>query len=167
MKELIRNFGVDWRLLAAQAANFLILLVLLKIFLYKPILETLRARKREIEKGLEFSQEAEEKLARVKEEREEKLREAERHALGIVGKAEGLAKERGQDIIDQASAKAEDLVLRAKEVIEEERTKMREEFSQKAQDLVRLGLTRVIGKIAEERDEKLIQEALRELTNVK
>lgn len=164
MSELIKNFGVDWRLLLAQAVNFLILLFILKKFAYKPILETLRKRKREIEKGLEFTQAAEEKLKHVEEEGEEILGQARKNALDIVSESENIAKKKKDEIIVEANKKVENIVADVKRAIKEDKAKMGEEVYKSAQDLVRLGIARVLGKMPqEERDQELIKEALREL----
>ena len=65
MAELIQNFGLDWRLLLAQAVNFFILLFLLKRFAYGPILNALKTRKTKIEEGIRFGKEAEKRLGEI------------------------------------------------------------------------------------------------------
>ena len=101
MSELIRHFGIDWKLLLAQAVNFLILLVVLKKFAYGPILKILKKRKDEIEKGLKFTKEAGERLEQIGEEKEAVLKEARGEALGIVSQAENTAKIRKDEIFFQ------------------------------------------------------------------
>lgn len=164
MEDLIRNFGIDWKLLLAQAVNFLILLFILKRFAYEPILKMLRSRKEGIEKGYEFMREADEKLKGVEQFREEKVKEANQEAVSIVKRAEGVGREKQNEIVASANKKAENLVWEAKRVIGEERAKLEESVSRDAEALVRSGIERVLGKIpAEVRDKELIQEAMREL----
>lgn len=78
---------IDWFTVCAQLVNFLILVWLLKIFLYKPVLQSIQARQNEIDKVLldaqEKKQEAEQEYATYKEKnrylaaiREEKLQKA-------------------------------------------------------------------------------------------
>ena len=45
MQELFSAFGVNWKLLIAQAVNFGIVLVALRYFLYTPVLEMLEKRR--------------------------------------------------------------------------------------------------------------------------
>lgn len=168
MTELIHHFGIDWKLLLAQAVNFFILLLLLKKFAYRPILEMLKKRKEKVEAGLRFSKEAEETLGRVGEEREEVLKQARGEALKIITRSEQTAHEKGGEIIQQANKKVEEVIAAAKRLMEEEKTKVGQEVYREARGLVRLGLERVLGRMpARERDEILIQEALRELKSVK
>lgn len=167
MTELIKHFGIDWRLLLAQAANFLILLWILKRFAYGPILRILKKREEEIKKGLRYTKEAEEALANVGALKEEILAEARGEALKIVSQAEDTAKRRKDEMIKEASARAEAVVADAKKIIGEEKAKMKESIYGEAEEIVRLGLAKVLGKIpAEERDRELIQEALKELKSV-
>lgn len=164
MTELIKHFGIDWRLLLAQAVNFLILLWILKRFAYGPILQMLKKRKEEIEKGLRYTKEAEKALADIGTIKEKVLTEARSDALRIVSGAEETAKLRKEEILRQASLKAEAMVAQAKKIIEEEKAKMRESLYRETEDIVRLGIARVLGKMPEEeRDRDLIKEALQEL----
>ena len=168
MEELIKHFGIDWKLLIAQAINFFILLFLLKKFAYGPILKILRKRKEEIEGGLKASKEAKERLERAEELKEETLQKARGEALSIVGQAEKTAKIRQEEIVQGGHQKAELIMADAKKVIEEEKAKMGEEVYQNAEALIKLGLEKVLGRMpTKERDEILIQEALRELKTIK
>ena len=63
MEEFARQFGIDGKLLISQAVNFFLLLVVLRVFVYKPVLAVLRQRKERIEAGLRMAREAEEKFS--------------------------------------------------------------------------------------------------------
>lgn len=168
MSELIKHFGIDWKLLLAQAVNFFILFFLLKRFAYGPILKMLRKRREDIEKGIKFSKEAEEKMEQIEELKENTLKTANTQALTIVNKAEETGKVRKDEIIREANKKVETIVADAKKIIEEEKSKMGDEVYKNAQTLIELGLQKVIGKIpSAERDKKLIEEALKELRGVR
>lgn len=164
MAELIHHFGVDWRLLIAQAINFLVVLFVLKRFAYGPIVQMLRKRREEIERGLHATKEAVKRLAQVEELKEAAAEEAREKALLIVSKAEEIAEKHKEEIARQAAQKGGAIIAEAKRVIEQERAKAGEETYAHAEGLIRLGLARVLGKMApEERDGMLIKEALREL----
>jgi F-type H+-transporting ATPase subunit b len=60
------KLGIDPKLLLAQLVNFTIIMLLLKKFLYKPILDMLEKRKKEIAEGVALT-------AKMREE-EEKLK---------------------------------------------------------------------------------------------
>ncbi len=168
MEELIKNFGIDVRLLLAQAVNFFILLFILWKFAFGPILRILKTRRREIEKGLEFTKKAEEELIRTNELREKTLQKARGEALGIVSQAETLGKERKEEMVKEANKKVESVVADAKRAIEEEKAKMGEVVYENSRDLVKSGIAKVLGRMpAGERDQHLIEEALKELKAAK
>ena len=80
---------IDWFTFSAQVVNFLILVVLLHRFLYRPLISAMERRRQEIERrlreGEEMKEEAEARsdelegrLAELEERREEELRRIER-----------------------------------------------------------------------------------------
>ena len=164
MAELIRQFGVDWRLLIAQAVNFGVLLFLLTKFVYRPILAMLTKRRQDIEKGIRFTKEAEESLARMDVMAQEKKNEAHASALAIVTSAEDTAKIRKEEIVAEAAKKSEAVVDAARRLIQQEKAKMTEDVYKDAEHLIRAGISGVLGRMGpKERDAELIRDALTEL----
>ena len=163
MNELIHNFGIDWKLLLAQAVNFFILLFLLKKFAYRPLLEIMKKRRLEIEQGLEFSEKARVELRNIGVAREVELKKARGEALAIISTAEDSGKQRKGEIVQEAQRKVEGVVADAKRLIEEEKAKMGEMVVKDARILIQQGLEKVLGKmLPEEKNQPLIEEALRE-----
>src|SRR3989344_6022272 len=149
MAEFIEHFGVNGKLFLAQVVNFILLLYVLRRFAYKPILRVLKVRREEIEKGLRYTDEAEEKLKKVLQEKEIILQETRREALNMVNEAEN---------------KGGAIIQTARKFIEEEKTKMRDEVYRDAEEFLAIGVMKVLGKMSpEERDKILIREALKEL----
>ncbi len=167
MSEFVTHFGIDWRLLLAQAVNFFLLLFVLKKFAYKPILAMLARRRHEIEKGFELRREAEDTLKRADELRAATLQQARTDALAMVNDAVEAGKKRQEEIVGEAIKKSEQIVHDAKRIIGQEKAIMGEEVERSAHELIRQGLGKVLGKMPhEERDRVLIQEALAELKTI-
>lgn len=168
MKELASHLGVDWRLLLAQAANFLILFFIFKKFALRPLMNILSARRQEIAKGLAYTREAEERLLTVKQERDRVVKEARADAFGIVSEAEKVAKIKKEEMVAEARKKAEEIAAETKRRFYEERAKLQQEAARNAETLVRLGVARVLGRMTPKgRDSVLIREALGELSRIK
>ena len=74
--EILKNLGFDPVMLAAQIVNFLIILYLLKRFLYKPILEMLKKREDSIKEGLKQAEEARITLEKTLQEEKKILSKA-------------------------------------------------------------------------------------------
>ncbi len=164
MEELLKNFGVDWKLLLAQLINFAILFVVLRKFAYKPIVGMLRKRREDIEKGISFTKEAEENLKSAGEKECQIIEQAKEQALGIVDESQNIAKEKKEEAIKETVKKAEAIISDAKKSAELEKAKMGEIVYQDAENLIKRGLEKVLLKMsAKERDKALIEEALKEL----
>lgn len=164
MGDLIHHFGINWRLLAAQAVNFFILLFILKRYAFGPVIAALKKRKEEAEKGIQLSREAEKRMAEVGKEREVALLRAREEALALISKAELEAKKKKEQVRQEALKQSEHIIEEAKRAASEEKAKMNEEVYKNASDFLKLSLARVLGKMSpSERDEQLIREALEEL----
>lgn len=102
MEELFATFGIDWKLIIAQAVNFGIVLAALTYFLYKPVLKTLDERAKKIAQGVEDAEKA------------RSMREgADAEAAGIVAKADAEASELLSTARESAGAERARLVKEA------------------------------------------------------
>lgn len=164
MSELIKQFGIDWRLLVAQAVNFGILFFVLWRFAYRPMLQVFSERRKKIQEGMLMREEAERKLLEAGREKEALLKKTEEESLALISRAEAIGKERGEKIFQEAIKKGEGVVLSGKKAVEEEKAKMNEAIYKDAESLIVMGVAKVLGKMPqEERDKDLVREALQEL----
>jgi F-type H+-transporting ATPase subunit b len=164
MGELITHFGIDGRLLLAQAVNFFVLLAVLWKFAYRPILEVFRARRETIARGLADARSAGEHLAKVEKIGEERLVSARAEALGIISQAEATGRQRKEEALADAARKGEAVLADARRAAGEERARAQETLYAGAEDLVREGIARVLGHLPPEaRDGDLIRRAVSEL----
>ncbi len=164
MSGLIAQFGIDWKLLIAQAVNFGVLIFVLTKFAYRPIIAMLAKRRHDIEQGIRFAKEAQEAFMRADQAREEKLASAHAEALAIVSKAEHAASVRKDEIVAEAAKKSEEIVDGARRTIRQEKAGMMEQAYGEAEEMVEKGIARVLGKMPPaRRDLELIRDAIQEL----
>lgn len=123
--EIIKEFGVDPLLLTAQIVNFLIILFILKKFVFKLVLDVLKKRENEIKDGLRAAQEGQEKLEEAEEKEKGILKNAQNEAEKLIEDAKLQAIEASKKIEEKTRKETEDMVLNAKEQIERE-TKLAE-----------------------------------------
>lgn len=120
MDQLFEAFGIDWKLLIAQAVNFGVLLVVLWLVLYKPVMKTLDERATKIRQGVEDAEKASEKLAGADAEAAGVVAKADTEATDIVASARTTANEEKTRIMKEAEARAaqvaKDAEARANEV---------------------------------------------------
>jgi F-type H+-transporting ATPase subunit b len=167
MSELIEKLGIDWKLLLAQAANFLVVLIVLRLTLYKPLLKVLADRRAKIEKGLSDAEAAGKRLGEIEIEGKERLADVEREAVKIVAEAEGEAKEREASLLAVAKAKEAEIVQGAERLAEAKRTESEAVVLREAQTLVRAALMKTANLAPSAVDEALIDEAIRTVKNMK
>lgn len=108
---------IDWFTVGAQALNFVILVWLMKRFLYKPILDAIDSRERRIASALA---DAEAKRAEAHKERDEfRLRndELERRRAALLDQAMADAEAERQRLIDEARQAADALTTRRREAL--------------------------------------------------
>lgn len=137
MHELFEAFGVDWRLLIAQAVNFGIVLVALTYFLYKPVTRVLEERRAVIARGVDEARRASEKLSRADEEAQSRIQTADGEAEGIVRSAREAAGSERTKLLRDAEARAAQIAEDAQARAEETAAKSRRESEQ---DIARLAV---------------------------
>ncbi len=111
----MESLGIDLKLLIAQVVNFLILFLVLRKFLYKPILDMLDGRSKKIADGLKCAEESEEKLKSTETEAKKILDKAEKEAKEIRDQAKSDAKQLHDKAITEANTKGEKVIKNAKE----------------------------------------------------
>ena len=119
MEQLFEAFGIDWKLLLAQAINFGVLFVVLSYLLYKPVLRTLEERRAKVAQGVKDAEEAHKLLEGAGAEASKVVKTAEEEAQQTVASARTQASEEKARLLkeaeDRAAAIAHDAELRAEE----------------------------------------------------
>ncbi len=106
MEQLFDAFGIDWRLLIAQAVNFGVLIVALYFFLYKPVMKTLDERAKKIAQGVEDADRAAEKLAGADSAAAEIVGKADKEAADVLNSAREAATQEKARLVKDAEARA-------------------------------------------------------------
>jgi len=152
-------------MLAAQAVNFAVLLTVLTIFVYKPLMKMIEERRQKIELGIKGAELAEAKLAEAEQIKKDKLAQADKEAVKIIGLAEGRAGEAGQKIVAAAEAKSENILADAALTAERKKVEEMEKLSAEASRLVRAAIIKAVELDPSQVDEKLVAEAVRLIKN--
>src|SRR3989344_3259414 len=124
MEQIISVFGIDWKLILIQAVNFGLFFFGLHLFLYKPILAVVDARREKIERSIKNALRAEEDLGKAEAERIHILHEARLKGDELIEGAKKSALGEEHVIIKDAHRRAEYLLRDAERRIEREREEM-------------------------------------------
>lgn len=118
MKEYLPFISIDvWEMIFTWV-NFIILFLLLKKFLFRPISDILEKRGAEIEQEFQNAQNANEEAEQIKIRYERELGEAKNKSDRIIKTAEETAKIRSDKIIGEASQKAAGIIEKSRSQIE-------------------------------------------------
>ena len=123
-----------WQMLVSLA-NLLILFLLMKKFLYKPVTQVLEKRRADIEGDYAAANEAKMAALASKTEYEEKLSHAEFEADEMRKSAEAAAKRHGERIVAEANARADGIVRAAEAQIELDKKKAESEMKREIADV--------------------------------
>ena len=106
--------------------NLIVLFLLLRHFLIKPVSDIMEKRRQMIADGLQSAQDAQNDAQKMKQEYEDALKGAKLESAAIVDKARSEAKTEYDRIVSEAGSKAGDLLEAAKENVRIEREKRKQ-----------------------------------------
>lgn len=146
---------IDWFTVGAQVLNFLIMVWLLKRFLYHPILDAIDAREQRIAKELA---DADAKKAEATKERtdfEQKNAAFDKEKASLLAKVTAVANTERQRLLDAARQDATVLSTKRQESLKQEALNLNQEISRRTQQevfaIARKALSDLAGASLEER----------------
>lgn len=161
--EFLKALGVDYRLLIIQAAGFLILLYILRKYLFDSVLGAIKARKEEVQETYRRSEQTNEEAANLKAQYERKVTEAEEEAENKLTAAVQEAKALGAEVVEGSRREAETIKQKAHETVEMERKKAAAEIRDRVVSLSMLATEKLIEQsITKDKAEKLIDEFIKD-----
>jgi F-type H+-transporting ATPase subunit b len=158
---------IDWFTVIAQVLNFLILVWLLKRFLYKPILNAIDAREKKVADELANADAKKAEAQKEKEEFKRKNEEFDQQRAALLSKAKDEAKSERQRLLEEARKDASDLRSKQQEALRNDKQNLNQEISRRAQQevfaIARKALTDLAGTSLEERTVEVFVQRLNEL----
>ncbi len=158
---------IDWFTVGAQALNFLILVWLMKHFLYQPILHAIDTREKKIAAELA---DADAKRAEAKKDRDEfqhKNEVFDQQRAALLAKATAEANTERQRLLDEARQAADALSAKRQESLRRDAKNLNQALARRTQDevfaIARKALTDLATTSLEERIGAVFTRRLREL----
>jgi F-type H+-transporting ATPase subunit b len=162
MQQLLSQLGINGGLLLSQAVNFVLLLIVLRVFVYKPLLTLLHDRRERIEGGLVKAEEADRRLHEVDEINVGKIKATEAEAMGIIKKTELDAKTLETKLLAEAKRHEEEAVASAAVRLRSQEEESRRAMEKEAAGLVRAAIVKTVELAPDKIDDALIAKAVRE-----
>lgn len=158
---------IDWFTVLAQIINFLILVALLKRFLYGPIIKIMSERERKIASQLEQAARREREAGKEVEAYRQKNEELEQARQKMLEQAQVEADAWQQDRLAEARAEIEAVQRRWRRSIEQEQgallAELRTRIADQALSISRIALADVAGADLEERTAEIFIERIQNL----
>ncbi len=153
------KLGISLGYLIVQIFNFIVMFLVLKRFVYKPILSMLEKRRQAIAQGLEDARIAAEARANAEKEAEKIIAEAQAKAAQIVREASERAESVAREIKAAAEAEAAKAREQALAEVEAERNRMLGVLRSQVAALAIAAAQKLVGEaLDEKRQHALIQE---------
>lgn len=155
---------IDWFTVAAQAINFLLLVWLMKRFLYKPVLRAIDAREKRIEEQLADARAQKMEALEEKEEFQRKNEIFDQERTELMNAAAEEAKSEKMRLLEEARASAEELQTKWREGLEKDASRLEEDFQSRVRKDVFFIVRKTLSDLAgEELEGKIIDLFLRRL----
>lgn len=155
---------IDWFTVAAQAINFLLLVWLMKRFLYKPVLRAIDAREKRIEEQLADARAQKMEALEEKEEFQRKNEIFDQERTELMNAAAEEAKSEKMRLLEEARASAEELQAKWREGLEKDASRLEEDFQSRVRKDVFFIVRKTLSDLAgEELEGKIIDLFLRRL----
>lgn len=152
--------GIDFKLILAQIFNFIVLFVVLKKFLYEPLLKIFAERKTKIEEGLINSEKIKKELAKTEEDRQKILLAAQKEAESLVLEQRKMAQKEKEAMIEEARQKAREEIEKGASLAKEEIGKARVELKKEAIQIAGALTRKILSGLSKQEQHQLIKDSL-------
>ncbi len=168
MLEFFRALHVDFRLVIVQVVGFLIVLFLLKRYLFDKLLAFIEARRKEVQDTYDKSEQYNKEAANLKVEYERKVTQAEEEAEKKLTAAVKEAKALSAEIVEKSHREAEAIKLKADETLALERKKAAAEIRNQVVNLSMIATQKLVKEsVGKDKAEQLVDEFIGDVEGLK
>jgi F-type H+-transporting ATPase subunit b len=162
------SLGVNLPLLVVFIINFIVLFVLLRLFLYKPVMKMLDERAKRTKDAMELAEATKKEFEQAKTEVQKQIEKGRLEAQAILTQAMQVGERLKEESRQEATKQAQAIVDRTRSELETERDKIVGDLRREFVDISILAAEKVIKEtLDKEKHRKLIEETLRESVTFK
>jgi F-type H+-transporting ATPase subunit b len=162
------SLGINLPLLVAFLINFAVLFILLKIFLYKPILKMLDERAKKTQEGMELAEATKKEYEQAKAEVQRQIEKGRQEGQTIVAQAVQAGERLKGESREEAAKQAQTIIDRTRAELATERDQLVGRLRKEFVDISIAAAEKVIKEtLDKEKHKKLIEETLQESTALK
>ena len=165
LEGVIGTFGLRGDLFAAQLVNFLLVLLVLWRFAYKPIMRLLEEREQKIAESVKNAEAIEKRLRDAEVEHQKIVVAARGEAQAIIDKAVADTEARKNEMVEAAKREVERVIQRGKQQLDEERVAMLMTARKDLVDIAVKAAAKIVTEgLTEKKSQSLAEEMVRKLT---
>lgn len=139
--------------------NILVLFIVLRKILFKPVTKHIDNRNKKIEDALKAAEESKEMVKQMKLEYDEKIKAAKEEGQKVIDMYKGMAEKEYNNIIASAKQEANQIIVDAKSELQVEKEQLVTSIKEELSDLVLAASEKVLKKnIDDDTNRKLISE---------
>ncbi len=159
----IGALGIDGKALLFQLITFVLAILVLKKYAFKPIIKVLNERRETIENGVKLGEQMQKEKAELETKVTETLHGARAEADKIVADAQTAGRQVVQEAEDAARTKADGMIAQANERIKQDTAIARKKLEKDVAGLVSEATEAIIHeKVDAKKDASLIERAMQE-----
>jgi F-type H+-transporting ATPase subunit b len=158
---------IKWPLLLIQTGGFVLLLIVLKLFLFRPILGILDARKKEVTDTYDAAEEAKRASEQARQDYEKRLADVAEEIRAIKAAEIKEAQRIKDEIVTESREQADKILEKAREEIGREKDSAMVELRKTAVDLAIGAAGKLIkANLDEPKQRQLVSQAIDDLDQV-
>ena len=162
------SLGVNLPLLVVFVINFTVLFVLLRLFLYKPVLKMLDERAKRTTEAMEQAEATKKEYEQARVEVQKQIEKGRQEGQAIISQAMQVGERLKEESRHEATKQAQTIVDRTRIELEAERDKIVGDLRREFVDISISAAEKVIKEtLDKEKHRKLIEETLRESVTFK
>jgi F-type H+-transporting ATPase subunit b len=162
------SLGVNLPLLVVFVINFIVLFVLLRLFLYKPVMKILDERAKRTKEAMELAEVTKKEYEQARTEVQKQIEKGRQEAQAIITQAMQVGERLKVESRQEATKQAQVIVDRTRAELETERDKIVGDLRREFVDIAISAAGKVIKEtLDKEKHRKLIDETLQESVTFK
>jgi F-type H+-transporting ATPase subunit b len=162
------SLGVNLPLLVVFIINFIILFVLLRLFLYQPVMKVLDERAKRTKDAMELAEATKKEYEQAKGEVQKQIEKGRQEAQAIITQAMQVGERLKEESRQETAKQAQVMIDRTRSELEAERDKIVGDLRREFVDISIAAAEKVIKEtLDKEKHRKLIEETLQESVTLK
>ncbi len=159
------SLGINLPLLVVFIINFIVLLVLLRLFLYKPVLKMLDERARRTQEAMELAELTKREYEQARVEVQKQIDQGRQEAQALISQALQTGERLKEESREEATKQAQAMIERTRVELESEREKIVDHLRKEFVEIAIAAAEKVIQEtLDKEKHRKLIEETLQQST---